>query len=355
MIARIALLPGDGIGPEIVAAAQKALDAIAARFGHRFEYQQYLIGGASMDRDGQPLSEATLMGCRNSDAILLGAVGSPRWSDPNRSLRPEHGLLTLRQELDLYANIRPILGIPALAQASPLRPERLENLDLVFVRELSSGIYYGKRNLSADEAFDECRYSADEIIRVVRHAGQLATSRRNKLTLVDKANVLDTSRLWRQVTSALVAREFPQLELEVLLVDAMAMHLLERPASFDVIVTENLFGDILTDEASMLVGSLGVLPSASLGDAGPGLFEPAHGSAPELTGQDRANPVATLLSAAMLLQHGLGLIEEARALTGSIHQVIEKGLCTSDLGGTLGTRAVAEAVIAGLSPNRAVA
>ncbi len=344
MRATITLLPGDGIGPEIMAEAEALLDVLARQHGHTFEFHRRLIGGAAIDALGQPLPSGTLAACRQSDAILLGAVGGPKWDDPDASIRPEQGLLQLRQGLGLYANLRPVKPHPSLHDASPVRAERLHDVDLVVVRELTGGLYFGRKLEFRDTAEDVCRYTRVEIERVVRRAAYLARTRRGRLTLVDKANVLATSRLWRSVTRELVKREFPDITLETLLVDAAAMHLISRPAHFDVIVTENLFGDILTDEASMLTGSLGLLPSASLGDDGPGLYEPIHGSAPDLAGHDRANPFAMCLSVAMMLEQSLGLVEEARRVDAAVRECIDNGETTFDLGGPLGTRAAAAAV-----------
>ena len=345
MQATITLLPGDGIGPEIMAEAERLLHALTHLTGHVFQTHRRLIGGAAIDAVGQALPGNTLASCRQSDAVLLGAVGGPKWDDPEASIRPEQGLLQLRQQLGLYANLRPVKPHPSLFEHSPLRSERLAGVDLVVVRELTGGLYFGRKIALQDMAEDVCRYSREEIERVVRQAARLARSRRSRLTLVDKANVLATSRLWRRVTREVVRAEFPDLELEILLVDAAAMHLLSRPADFDVIVTENLFGDILTDEAAMLAGSMGLLPSASLGDSGPGLYEPIHGSAPDLAGRDCANPFAMLLSVAMMLEHSLGLVDEARLVESAVHACITAGQTTADLGGPMGTREAASAVL----------
>ena len=348
MKATIVVLPGDGVGVDIMHEAVVVLDLLADRCGHDFTLVKRLIGGAAIDAVGQPLPANTLASCRAADAILLGAVGGPQWDDPDAAVRPEQGLLQLREGLGLFANLRPVKPHPALYDASPLRPERLAGVDLLVVRELTGGLYFGRKLELADLAEDVCRYSRDEIERVIRRAATLARGRRGKLTLVDKANVLATSRLWRKVTQSLIAREFPDLVLEVLLVDAAAMHLLSRPADFDVLVTENLFGDILTDEAAMLAGSLGLLPSASLGADGPGLYEPIHGSAPDLAGKDSANPFAMLLSVAMMLEHSLGLHDEAGMLESAVSRCIETGQTTADVGGSLGTRAAGAAVRAEL-------
>ncbi len=331
MAALITLLPGDGIGPEVTASARRVLEAVADRFGHAFTFQEALIGGAAIDAVANPLPDETIEACEAADAVFLGAVGGPKWSDPNAPIRPEQGLLKLRSVLGVYANLRPVRIYPELAGASPLRPEILDGVDLLVVRELTGGIYFGKKTRTDDAASDLCEYTAAEIERIVRVAGRLAEGRRGKLCSVDKANVLETSRLWRDVTDRVLADEFPTLEVETLLVDAAAMHLLSRPADFDVIVTENMFGDILTDEASMLAGSLGMLPSASLGDSRAGLYEPIHGSAPDIAGQGIANPCAAIASAAMLLRHSLGLGKEADAVESAIEDTIAGGARTADI------------------------
>ncbi|MDW8478843.1 MAG: 3-isopropylmalate dehydrogenase [Xanthomonadales bacterium] len=341
---RIAYLPGDGIGPEVLEAARRVLEAAARRHGVRLRLDERPIGAAGIAACGRALPEATLAACRDADAVLLGAVGDPRYDDPERGERPESGLLALRAALGLHANLRPVRAHPALAAASPLRAERLAGADLLIVRELGSGIYFGRREEGAEEASDECRYRRHEIERVARLAGRLARARRGRVTQVDKANVLATSRLWRRTVTAVFAAEFPELELEHLLVDAMAMRLLLEPRRFDVILTENLFGDVLSDEAALLAGSIGLLPSASLGEPGPGLFEPVHGSAPDLAGRDRANPLGAILSAALLLRHAAGLEGPARAIELAVERVLAEGPLTPDLGGSAGTAAVAEAV-----------
>lgn len=352
MQAQITLLPGDGIGPEVVAAGVDALMAIAQRFGHTFDINEALIGGAAIDATGEALPEATLAKCHAADAILLGAVGGPKWSDPSAKVRPEQGLLALRKALGLYANLRPVQLHPVLADLAPVKADRLAGVDLLVVRELTGGIYFGEKRREGDTAFDGCSYSVAEVERVVRLAARLAGARKGRLTQVDKANVLETSRLWRQVTSRVIASEFPAIALEHQLVDSMAMHLIAKPAAYDVIVTENLFGDILTDEAAVLAGSLGLLPSASLGDAGPGLYEPIHGSAPDIAGQDKANPVGTILSVALMLRWSLKLDAEATALEHAVARAIEKGARTADIAGggaALGTRAMTAAVLAELA------
>ena len=331
MEALIVTLPGDGIGQEVMSAGQRALSEVAARFGHSFTFDEHLVGGAAIDAMGTPLPEATTASLADCDAVLLGAVGGPKWSDPNAKVRPEQGLLQLRATLGVYANIRPVKVIPALVDASPLKAEVLNGVDMLVIRELTGGIYFGDKTRSEDSASDLCVYSRSEVERIVRVAAKLAGARRSKLCSVDKANVLETSRLWRAVTDELIAKEYPDLELETLLVDAAAMHLLSRPASFDVIVTENMFGDILTDEASMLAGSMGMLPSASLGDERRGLYEPIHGSAPDIAGQGIANPCGMIASCAMLLRHSLDLEEEANALEAAIAAAIDAGARTADL------------------------
>jgi 3-isopropylmalate dehydrogenase len=340
--ARIALLPGDGVGPEVTAAARDVLDAVAAGHGHEFDFGDGLIGGAAIDAAGDPLPTATVALCETADAVLLGAVGGPKWSHTAPGQRPEQGLLRLRSALGVYANLRPVVPDPALGGSSPLRPELLEGVDICFVRELTGGIYFGEKRREADSASDLCAYTTREIERVVRMAAGLAAGRRGKLTSVDKANVLETSRLWRETTERVVREEFPGLELEHLLVDAAAMHLLTRPSDFDVIVTENLFGDILTDEASVLAGSLGLLPSASLGDDNPGLYEPIHGSAPDIAGRGIANPCGMIASAALLLRHGLGLEEEATAVEDAIRATLGAGWRTPDIAGAAGAVGTAE-------------
>ncbi len=326
------VLPGDGIGPEVVTEAKKVLEAVAIRFGLTFTFDEHLIGGAAIDATGDPLPSATVEACRSSDAILLGAVGGPRWDDPTAKTRPEDGLLGIRSELGLYVNLRPIqVHFPT---ASPLRDA--SGVDILFVRELTGGIYFGPSSLSDDGtvARNEMVYSVPEIERVVRVAAEAARRRRSKLTSVDKANVLEVSRLWRRTAERVMEDEFPDVAYEVVLVDAMAMHLLSRPRDFDVVVTGNLFGDILTDEASMLPGSLGLLPSASIGDGPPGLYEPVHGSAPDIAGRNLANPLATILAAAMALRHSLDLTEPAAAVETAVDNVLAAGLRTADIAGT---------------------
>ncbi|ATD66216.1 3-isopropylmalate dehydrogenase [Luteimonas chenhongjianii] len=360
MHADIVVLPGDGIGPEVAAAAVDVLQAVATRFGHRFSLHEHLIGGAAIDATGTPLPDATLAAARAADAVLLGAVGGPKWSDPNASVRPEQGLLAIRKALGLYANLRPTKPHPAALGASPIKPHLLAGVDLLVVRELTGGIYFGDKTRDADTASDLCRYSVHEIERVVRRACLLARDRRGHVISVDKANVLETSRLWRDVASRIARDEFPDITLEHQLVDSMAMHLLSKPRAFDVIVTENMFGDILTDEASMLAGSLGLLPSASLGDdampgAGStasgrarGIFEPIHGSAPDIAGRGIANPYGAILSAALLLRHSLDLAREAACIEAAVDGALAAGVFTADLaqtGAAVSTREATTAVL----------
>jgi len=363
MEAFITILPGDGIGPEVTAAAARTLTAVANRYGHDFHFEERLLGGCAIDQTGVALPQATLDSCLKADAVLLGAVGGPKWDDPTAEHRPEQGLLGVRKALGLYANLRPVKPHPDLLSASPLRPERLAGVDLLVVRELTGGIYFGQpreRRVKNGEtvALDTMVYSESEIARVTHLAFQAARDRRGKVTSVDKANVLESSRLWRQ-TVTLVAQEYPDVTLEHLLVDAAAMHLLTRPASFDVMLTANLFGDILTDEASVLSGSMGNLPSASLGEQknrlglARGLFEPIHGSAPDIAGQGIANPVGAILSAALLLRHSLGLEDEAGAVEQAVEQALADGHRTRDLAaggpGALTTAGMCEAIVANLA------
>ena len=330
---RVAVLPGDGIGGEVIEQAQRVLAAAAQRFGFMIDFQAADIGGVAIDRHGEPLPAETIAVCRGADAVLLGAVGGPRWDDPRAEVRPEQGLLRLRAELGLFANLRPVRARAALHHASPLRAEVLEGVDIVIVRELTGGLYFGPRGRDEHSAFDTCVYSEAEIERVARVAGQLARQRRGRVTSVDKANVLETSRLWRATTERVFADEFPDLELLHLLVDATAMHLMQRPADFDVVLTENLFGDVLSDEASVLSGSLGMLPSASLGEGNPGLFEPVHGSAPDIAGSGRANPYGAILCAAMLLRHALRREEAATAIEVAVERSVHDGYLTADIVG----------------------
>lgn len=341
MKATIVTLPGDGIGVEVVAEGVKVLEAVAAAYGHTFAFDAHLIGGGAIDATGSPLPDETLVACRNADAVLLGAVGGPKWSDPAADVRPEQGLLGLRKGLGLYANLRPVQIFPMLQAASPLHPSRLDGVDLLVVRELTGGIYFGERQeASATDmtAYDTMIYTAPEVERIARKAFELARLRRSTVTSVDKANVLASSRLWRQVVSS-VAADYPDVTLEHMLVDAATMHLIRRPADFDVIVTGNMFGDILTDEASMLAGSMGMLASASLGDGCCGVYEPIHGSAPDIAGQGIANPLATVLSVALLLRYSLGLQTEAEAVEAAVLSVLQQGYRTPDIASE-GTRQV---------------
>jgi len=345
----IVTLPGDGIGPEIMAPTLQLLEAVG-----EFEFEEHLFGGACIDAHGTALTDEVLAACRKSDAVLLAAVGGPKWdtTDPAKP-RPEQGLLGLRKGLGLYANLRPVKPLPALYEASPLKRELIEGTDLLVVRELTGGIYFGEKTRTATTASDLCTYSTAEIERIARTAFGAA---RTKVTSVDKANVLETSRLWREVVTQLHAREFSHIELEHVLVDNAAMQLVSNPREFDTIVTENMFGDILSDEAAMLTGSIGMLPSASLGGdrnppatpTSPGMFEPVHGSAPDIAGTGKANPLAMFLSAAMLLRHGLGLETEAAAVESAVEGALAAGLRTPDLGGTVGTAQATKAVIAHL-------
>jgi 3-isopropylmalate dehydrogenase len=338
---RIVVLPGDGIGPEITEAALLVLEKLG-----EFETDEQLIGGAAIDATGAPLPQATIDACRDSDAVLLAAVGGPKWdtTDPDAP-RPEQGLLGIRKELGLFANVRPVRPLPALYDSSPLRRERIQGTDLIVIRELTGGIYFGPRGRDADVAYDTCIYSVAEIERIARIA--FATARA-KVTSVDKANVLESSRLWREVVMRVHSEEFPTVQLEHMLVDNAAMQLVAAPRHFDTILTENMFGDILSDEAAMLTGSIGMLPSASLGQDGPGLFEPVHGSAPDIAGTGKANPLAMLGSVAMMLRHGFSLESEAAALESAIDRALEEGLRTPDLGGEATTEDAVQAVLSNL-------
>jgi 3-isopropylmalate dehydrogenase len=338
-MARIITLPGDGIGPEVLASALEVLRAVA----DDLEYEEHAFGGASIDAHGTALTDETLAACRGADAVLLAAVGGPKWdsTDPNAP-RPEQGLLGLRKGLGLYANLRPVRPIAALLDASPLKRELIEGTDLLVVRELTGGIYFGEKTRTKTDASDLCTYSVPEIERIARTAFEAARSR---VTSVDKMNVLETSRLWREVVTRVHTEEFPNVELEHQLVDSCAMKLVAAPRHFDVILTENMFGDILSDEAAMLTGSLGMLPSASLGGDGPGLFEPVHGSAPDIAGTGKANPLAMILSAALMLRHGFSREEAAASLESAVDKALERGLRTADLGGNATTAEATEAVL----------
>lgn len=341
MRARIVLLPGDGIGPEVVAQGRCVLERVAASFGHAFDFDERLVGGAAIDATGEPLPADTLAACESAEAVLLGAVGGPKWDDPRAPRdrpRPEQGLLGLRRALGLYANLRPVRVHPALAAASPLKPEKLEGVDVLFVRELTGGLYFGRPRLrertgSVVRAVDTLEYTDAEIRRVVRVAFRLAAGRKKLVTSVDKANVLESSRLWREVANEVAAEPASAgVRIEHQLVDSCAMRLLTAPRAFDVVVTENMFGDILTDEAAVLAGSLGMLPSASLGDGRRGLYEPIHGSAPDIAGKGLANPLGTIASVAMLLRLSFGLEQEARAVERAVDEAIAGGARTADMG-----------------------
>lgn len=350
----VALLPGDGIGPEIIDAAETVLHAVGGTFGHDFTMQRYLIGGIAIDETGDPCPPETVAGAAASDAIILGAVGGYKWDDPNASTRPEAGLLRIRSELGLFANLRPVKTQPSLLAASPLRRDLIEGVDILFFRELTGGIYFGETTRSDDgtTVANSMQYSVAEIERIVRLAAEAARTRSGKLTSVDKANVLAVSRLWRSTTDRVMATEFPDVELETVLVDAMAMHLLSRPRDFDVVVTGNLFGDILTDEASMLPGSLGLLPSASLGRSGPGLYEPIHGSAPDIAGRGIANPLGTILATAMALRHSLAMPDEAGAVEAAVADALAQGHRTADIADdaqSVTTRSMTDAVVAAIT------
>jgi 3-isopropylmalate dehydrogenase len=369
--AMIAVLPGDGVGPEVTAAARTVLEAIASRFGHALTFRDALIGGAAIDATGDPLPNDTVALCREADAVLLGAVGGPRWDSPTAKVRPEQGLLGIRRALGLFANLRPVVPYPSLAAISPFRPEHLTGVDMLVVRELTGGIYFGDKHVEASPtgeiASDVCTYTTGEVERIVRVAAELARTRKRHLTSVDKANVLETSRLWRRTVTRVMAEEFPDVQVEHMLVDTCAMRLVQRPSEFDVIVTENMFGDILTDEAAVLAGSIGLLPSASLGGAvvdgagRVGLYEPIHGSAPDIAGRGIANPIGAILSAAQLLRYSIGLEEEARIVERAVRLTVEAGILTRDVAGDAAhgatTRAVTEQVIshvvaAGSAPRR---
>jgi 3-isopropylmalate dehydrogenase len=342
MAPKVILLPGDGIGPEILGPAVEILDAVGASF----HYEEHAFGGASIDTHGTALSDETLAACRAADAVLLAAVGGPRWdtTDPDRP-RPEQGLLGLRKGLGLFANLRPVKPLPALYDASPLKRELIEGTDLLVVRELTGGIYFGEKTRTKDSASDACVYTRSEIERIARVAFGAARAGGRRVTSVDKANVLETSRLWREVVHELHGVEFPDIELEDLLVDNAAMRLIAAPRHFGVILTENMFGDILSDEAAMLTGSIGMLPSASLGEDGPGVFEPVHGSAPDIAGTGAANPLAMFLSAALMLRHGFAMEAQASAVESAVDRALADGLRTQDLGGDATTAQATQAVL----------
>jgi 3-isopropylmalate dehydrogenase len=353
MEAKIVLLPGDGIGPEVLSAARQVLEIIQKKFGHTFQYQEYLIGGSAIDAEGAALSERTLKACQAADAVLLGAVGGPKWDDPAAAVRPEQGLLALRKGMGVFANLRPVKIYPNLIAASPLRPEKLAGVDLVVVRELTGGLYFGQpkgRSVvdGRQRAVDTLEYYDFEIRRIMELAFRLARQRRGKVTSVDKANVLESSRLWRTIATE-VGNANPDVQLDHMLVDTASMQLVANPARFDVVVTENMFGDILTDEAAVLSGSMGLLPSASLGDDGPGLYEPIHGSAPDIAGKGIANPMGTVLSAAMMLRYSLHLEQEADDVVTAVEAALAAGFTTADLGGDCSTDQVTQAIIKQLS------
>ena len=331
MKAEITVLAGDGIGPEITEHALNILNAIEKKYGHEFTLHDALFGGIAIDETGDPYPLETRELCKKSDAVLLGAVGGPKWNDPKAKTRPEKGLLDMRSDLGVYANLRQIKTYPQLIDNSPIENAKLKEIDILFVRELIGGIYFGEKEKTDNYAKDVCEYSASEIKRIVKVAADLSMKRKNKLTSVDKANVMATSQLWRSVTTALIKKEYPEIEIEHLLVDAATMHLLSRPADFDVIVAENLFGDILTDEASMLTGSIGMIPSASLGDNNFGVYEPIHGSAPDIQGKGLANPSGMILSVAMMLKHSLNLVEESNDIEHAVEEVLNEGIFTADL------------------------
>jgi 3-isopropylmalate dehydrogenase len=348
----VMLLPGDGVGPEVVEQAVRVLEAVGKKYNHQFLYEKGLIGGCSIDHFGSSLTDETVTNCKKSGAVLMGAVGGPKWDDPSAKDRPERGLLRLRKELGVFANLRPVSVHPAMIDSSPLRPEKLKGVDMIVIRELTGGLYFGQpkgREMvdGKERAVDTLEYYDYEIRRVTELAFRLARERRKKVTSVDKANVLESSRLWRQIAIE-VGKANPDISLDHVLVDTAAMRLVSNPASFDVIVTENMFGDILTDEASVLAGSMGMLPSASLGSSGPGLYEPIHGSAPDIAGKGIANPVGTILSAAMMLRYTFGLQNEAAIIESAVNIAIEQGARTVDLGGKLTTVQMADEVIKNL-------
>ncbi|MEP6894114.1 MAG: 3-isopropylmalate dehydrogenase [Chloroflexota bacterium] len=358
---KITLLPGDGIGPEVVGEAVRVLDVIASKYKHTFNFQERLMGGCSIDKYGSSLTDEALADCQASDSVILGAVGGPKWDDPNAKDRPERGLLALRKGLGVFANLRPVKVHPALIDASPLKPEKLKGVDIIVVRELTGGLYFGfpkGRDIKdgRERAVDTLEYYDYEVKRVVELAFNLAKGRKKKVTSVDKANVLESSRLWRQIATK-IGKENPDIELEHMLVDTASMRLITGPAAMDVVVTENMFGDILTDEASVLAGSMGMLPSASLGriddvstvglprQISPGLYEPIHGSAPDIAGKSIANPVGTILSSALMLRYSFKLESEACAIENAVEQTITDGARTTDLGGKLTTRQMTDEII----------
>jgi 3-isopropylmalate dehydrogenase len=357
MNAKIVVLPGDGIGPEVTEQAVRVLQVVARKGGHAFTFTERLMGGCSIDANGVALTDAVLADCNASDAVLLGAVGGPKWDDPTAKVRPEQGLLGLRKGLGVFANLRPVRVHPALVESSPIKADRLAGVDILVIRELTGGLYFGQpkgrhTKDGVEHAVDTLDYADYEVRRVVELAFRLAKARKKKkVTSVDKANVLESSRLWRQIATA-TGKANPDVALDHMLVDTAAMRLVTSPATLDVVVTENMFGDILTDEASVLAGSMGMLPSASIGEKGPGLYEPIHGSAPDIAGKGIANPVGTILSAALLLRHSLGLEAEAASVERAVDQAITDGCRTGDLGGKLGTKAMADEIVRRLEAGR---
>ena len=334
MDALITILPGDGIGPEVARSGKEILQLIANKYNHNFKFEEKLIGGSAIDHCSSPLPQETIDACKDSNAVVLGAVGGPKWDNPNAKIRPEQGLLGIRESLGVFANIRPVIIYPSLAKASPLKEEKLIDVDFIVIRELTGGIYFGEKNRTENKASDLCVYHDYEVERIIKIAADLASKRKNQLCSVDKANVLETSRFWRNITDNLITKDYPHIDIEHILVDAAAMYLINRPSDFDVIVTENMFGDILTDEVSMLSGSLGMLPSASLSDNKVGLYEPIHGSAPDIAGKGIANPCGMISSIAMLLRYSLNLVEEAIDVENAIYNVIENGARTADIATT---------------------
>ena len=331
MTFNITLLPGDGIGPEVTREVVRVLEKIGTVYNHQFIFDTQLIGGAAIDAKGDPLPEETVTSCASADAIFLGAIGGPKWDDPNAKVRPEQGILRIRKALNVFANLRPVTVYPQLFEKSPLKSHLLDGVDIMVVRELTGGIYFGEKTRGDRFAIDECKYTIEEIERITEVACKLAMKRKKLVTSVDKANVLETSRLWRDTVEKYVAKHYPEITLEHQLVDSASMKLIQQPAHFDVLLTENMFGDILTDEASVLAGSMGLLPSASLGENNVGLYEPIHGSAPDIAGKGIANPYASILSAAMMLHQSLNLAEEANVIESAVLNAISAGAFTPDL------------------------
>ena len=331
---KILLLPGDGVGPEVISEVKKIINWFNKKKSLDFKIEEGLVGGASYDKYKNPITDEVFYKALESEAVILGAVGGPKWDNPNAKIRPEQGLLGIRESLGVFANIRPVIIYPSLAKASPLKEEKLIDVDLIVIRELTGGIYFGEKNRTENKASDLCVYHDFEVERIIKIAADLASKRKNQLCSVDKANVLETSRFWRNITDNIITKDYPHIDLEHILVDAAAMYLINRPSDFDVIVTENMFGDILTDEVSMLSGSLGMLPSASLSDNKVGLYEPIHGSAPDIAGKGIANPCGMISSIAMLLRYSLNLEEEAINIENAIYNVIENGARTADIATT---------------------